>query len=88
MKDDKRKVIVTKVATKVTNVRSFPWCKSRYGSDFKTKQVYGLVEKVEYFRKKYIGPTQCYIMASFDLGNGNAKSNKIRLSQLKLFVEN
>jgi hypothetical protein len=48
MKDDERKLIGTKVTTKVTNVRSVKWCKARYGSEFKTKQAVGLVEKVEY----------------------------------------
>jgi hypothetical protein len=87
MKDDKRKVIETKVTTKSTNVRSVPWCKSRYGSDFKPKQVVGLVEKVEYIWKPDIGPTQCYVRASFDFGYNNVKSMRIHMSQLKLFLE-
>jgi hypothetical protein len=69
MKADERKVIGTKVTTKVTNVCSVSWCKSRYGSDFKTKQAVGLVEKIEYIRKNEIGPTQCYVTVSFDFGN-------------------
>jgi hypothetical protein len=35
-----------------------------------------------------IGPTKCYFKASFDFDNDYVKSNKINLSQLKLFVEN
>jgi hypothetical protein len=38
MKDNERKVIGTKVATKVTNVRSVQWCKSRYGFEFKANK--------------------------------------------------
>jgi hypothetical protein len=69
-------------------VRSVLWCKSRYGSEFKTTQVVGLVEKIEYIRKRDIGPTQCYIKASFDFGLFDVKSSNVHLSQLKLFVEN
>jgi hypothetical protein len=83
-----KKIIGTKVTSKVTNVCSFPWCKSSYGLEFKTKQVIGIVEMVEYIRKTNIGPTQCYVKASFDFDNNNVKFNKIQLSQLKLFVEN
>jgi hypothetical protein len=76
------------VTTKVTNVHSVPWCKSRYGSDFKTKQVMGLVEKVDNIRKTKPGPSQCYITASFDIVYDNVNSMKVHLSQLKLFVAN
>jgi hypothetical protein len=88
MKDDKIKVIGTKVITKITNVHSVPWCKSRYGSDFKTKQVVDLLEKVKYIRKSDILPTQCYVTASFDFSYDDVKFRRIHLSQLNLFVEN
>jgi hypothetical protein len=88
MKYNNKNIIGTKSSNKVTNVRSFPWYKSSYGSEFKTKQVVGIVEMVEGNRMNNIGPTQCYVMASFDFDNDYVKSNKIHLSQLKLFVEN
>jgi hypothetical protein len=42
---------------------------------------------VEYFRMIEISPTQYYVTASFNFGNNNVWSNKIHLSQRKLFVE-
>jgi hypothetical protein len=88
MKDNKRKVVDNTVTIKVTNVRNVPWCKSYYGSDFKTTHVVGIVEKVEFIRKSDIGPEACYITASFDFGFDVVRSNKIHLSQLEVFIEN
>jgi hypothetical protein len=51
-----KKIIGTKVASKVTNVRSFPWCKSSSGSEIKTKQAECIVEMVDYIRKSDIRP--------------------------------
>jgi hypothetical protein len=88
MKDDERKVVGNKVTINVTNVCNVPWCKSYYGSDFKTKQVVGIVAKVKYISNFDIGPDQCYIATSFDFGFDIFRSNKILLSQLEVFVEN
>jgi hypothetical protein len=88
MKDDERNVLGNKVTAKVTNVRNLQWCKSNYGSDYKTKQIVGIVEKVVYIRKSDIGPVQCYITTSFDFGCNDVMSNKMHLSQLKIFVKN
>jgi hypothetical protein len=62
MKDDKNMIIGTKVANNVTNVRSFPWCKSHCELDFQTNQVVCIVEKVDYISKSDIRPTQCFIL--------------------------
>jgi hypothetical protein len=43
---------------------------------------------VAYFRMIEIRRTQCYVTASFDFGNNDARSNKIHLFQRKLFVAN
>jgi hypothetical protein len=72
----------------ITNVCNVQWCKSHYGLVYKTKQIFGIVEKIEYIRKTDTGPVQYYIRASFDFGYNDVKSNKIRLSQLKVFIEN
>jgi hypothetical protein len=54
---------------------------------FQNKISLGIVAMVEYFRMIEISPTQCYVTASFNFGNDDVSSNKIHLSQLKLFVE-
>lgn len=87
MKEDGRKVVGNKVTAKATTVRNLQWCKSRYGSEYKSKVIVGTITKVEYVRKKDIGPAQSYITASFDFGDNDIKSMKIHLSQLKVFVE-
>jgi hypothetical protein len=86
MKDDKIKDRGNKVTTKATNVRSSLIVEqiSRQNKSYASM----IRLTIDYIRKSDIRPTQSYITASFDFSNDVVKSNKIHLSQLKLFVEN
>jgi ethanolamine utilization cobalamin adenosyltransferase len=89
MKDDGRKVVGNKVNAEVTNVSHYQWCKSHYVLSYKTKKSLALLKRLNmYMRQSDIGPAQCYNTASFDSGYNDIKSNKIHLSQRKVFVEN
>ena len=57
-----------------------------YGTKYKEKEYQGTITSVNYICNSETGPAQCYVTATYTMGNNITKSVKMHLSKLKSFI--
>ena len=86
MKDDPRKIVGNIIVTKAVYVTNVKTVMAIYGTKFKEKEYQGTITSVNYLRKSENGPAQCYVTATYTMGNNITKSVRMHLSKVKSFI--
>jgi hypothetical protein len=80
---DPRKVVGNHIRAKAKHVTSDAECKRRYGSNWNTKMLYGVVVDVENIVNPTTKTRNRMITGTYNLSGGIAKTNKIHLINIQ-----